>query len=202
VNDAYIAGLCGALRRYHEALGVPVDAMPFAMPVNLRADDDPAGGNRFAGARIVAPVGEPDPARRIARVREQVLTAVSEPAINAMMAAAPLFALLPASMLSALASMASSTDVQASNVPGFPTAPYVAGAKLVKTLPFGPVPGVAMMTVLYTEGGMCYLGINYDTASITEPELFARCVREGFDEVLQLEHEPPRARSSVDEVTA
>jgi diacylglycerol O-acyltransferase / wax synthase len=51
------------------------------------------------------------------------------------------------------------------------------------------------MTVLYTEGGMCYLGINYDTASITEPELFVRCLREGFDEVLALEKEPPRRRT-------
>ena len=49
-----------------------------AMPVNLRTDDDPAGGNRFAGARIAAPIGEPDPARRILLIREQVLTAPAE----------------------------------------------------------------------------------------------------------------------------
>jgi WS/DGAT/MGAT family acyltransferase len=195
VNDAYIAGLCGALRRYHEALGVPVETMPFAMPVNLRTDDDPAGGNRFAGASIAAPVGETDPARRITRVREQVLTAVGEPAINALTAAAPVFARLPTPMLNAMASAGTGMDVQASNVPGFPDPPYIAGARLVKTLPFGPVPGVAMMAVMYTEGGMCYLGINYDTASITEPDLFVRCLREGFDEVLALEKEPPRRRT-------
>jgi diacylglycerol O-acyltransferase / wax synthase len=203
VNDAYIAGLCGALRRYHEALGVPVVAIPLAMPVNLRSDDDPAGGNRFAGASIAAPVGEVDPARRIARIRQQVMTAVAEPAINALSAAAPVFARLPAPMLNAMASIATGIDVQASNVPGFPDPPYLAGAKLVKTLPFGPVPGVAMMAVMYTEGGMCYLGINYDTASITEPELFVRCLREGFDEVLALEKEPRRrTRARTAEVTA
>ena len=60
-----------------------------------------------------------------------------------------------------------------------------------------------MMVVLFTEGGMCYLGINYDTASITEPELFARCLHEGFDEVLALEHEPPAPPADVgaDETT-
>ena len=84
VNDAYIAGLCGALRRYHDALGVPIESLPLALPVSLRSDDDPAAGNRFAGARIVAPIGEPDPAQRIALIREQVLDAVAEPAINAM----------------------------------------------------------------------------------------------------------------------
>ena len=51
INDAYLAGLCGALRQYHDALGVPIDSLPMAVPVNLRADADPAGGNRFAGVR-------------------------------------------------------------------------------------------------------------------------------------------------------
>ncbi|HTM85210.1 MAG TPA: wax ester/triacylglycerol synthase domain-containing protein, partial [Mycobacterium sp.] len=37
INDAYLAGLCGALRRYHEALGVPVATLPMAVPVNLRS---------------------------------------------------------------------------------------------------------------------------------------------------------------------
>jgi diacylglycerol O-acyltransferase / wax synthase len=205
LNDAYIAAVCGALRRYHEALGVSVEALPLAMPVNLRTDDDPAGGNRFAGARFAAPVGEPDPARRIARVREQVLTSVDEPAMTALSAVAPVFARLPGPMLNALASLASSTDVQASNIPGFPEAPYIAGARIVKTLPFGPVPGVAMMIVMVSEGGMCYVGVHYDTASVTDGDLFARCLREGFDEVLALATEPqrPRAtrrRSSVGEV--
>jgi WS/DGAT/MGAT family acyltransferase len=190
VNDAYIAGVCGALRRYHEALGMPIEALPLALPVNLRTDDDPAAGNRFAGARIVAPIGETDPVSRIASIREQVLTAVEEPAINALSAVAPVIARLPQPVLDSMASLGTGVDVQASNVPGFPEAPYIAGAKMLKTLAFGPVPGVAMMVVLFTEGGTCYVGVNYDTASITEPDLFARCLREGFDEILALEHEP------------
>ena len=51
INDAYLAGLCGALRLYHEAKGIPVETVPMAVPVNLRSDDDPAGGNRFAGVQ-------------------------------------------------------------------------------------------------------------------------------------------------------
>jgi len=195
VNDAYIAALCGALRRYHEALGVPIDALPLALPVSLRSDDDPAAGNRFAGARIVAPIGERDPVERIAAIREQVLTAVGEPAINALSTVAPVLARLPQPVIDTMASLGTGVDVQASNVPGFPEAPYIAGAKMLKTLAFGPVPGVAMMVVLFTEGGMCYIGVNYDTASITAHELFAQCLREGFDEILALEEEAPRTRS-------
>ncbi len=196
VNDAYIAAISGGLRRYHEALGVPVDAIPLAMPVNTRTDDDPAAGNRFAGAMIAAPLGERDPTRRIARVREQVLTAVAEPAMKALSAIAPVFARVPTPLLSALGSMVSNVDVQASNIPGFPEAPYLAGARIVKTLPFGPLPGVAVMIVMVSEGGMCYVGINYDTASVTHGDLFAQSLREGFDEVFALESQSPPPKAS------
>jgi len=46
--------------------------------------------------------------------------------------------------------------------------------------------------VMFTEGGTCYVGVNYDTASITEPDLFVECLREGFDEILALGDEAPR----------
>jgi diacylglycerol O-acyltransferase len=65
----------------------------------------------------------------------------------------------------------------------------------LKTLAFGPVPGVAMMVVMFTEGETCYVGVNYDTASVTEPDLFVQCLREGFDEILALGDEAPRPPS-------
>jgi WS/DGAT/MGAT family acyltransferase len=196
VNDAYLAGISGALRLYHEALGVPVDAVPLAMPVNLRRDDDPAGGNRFAGARLALPVSPADPVERIQRIREQVLSVVGEPAISAMSAAAPLLSRLPTSMLGAVSSMVSSTDVQASNVPGFPEQPYVAGARIEKTLPFGPLPGVAMMIVMVSEAGTCFVGVHYDTASVTERDLFVECLRDGFEEVLALAERGPTEKTT------
>ena len=63
VNDAYLAALSGGLGRYHEALGLPVDELPMALPVSLRTADDPAAGNRITGITIAAPVGEPEPGR-------------------------------------------------------------------------------------------------------------------------------------------
>jgi WS/DGAT/MGAT family acyltransferase len=186
VNDAYIASLCGALRLYHERLGVPVDAVPMAMPVSLRSADDPAGGNRWAGARLAAPVGETDPAVRMQRIRQMVLTARAEPAINALNAIAPLLARAPTELITALASMASSNDVQASNVPSHTQPTYIAGAKVLRMCPFGPLPGAAMMVVMVSQAGTCFVGVNYDTASVTEHDLFARCLREGFSEVTAL----------------
>jgi WS/DGAT/MGAT family acyltransferase len=186
VNDAYLSGVSGGLRRYHEALGVPVDGLPLAFPVSTRTDDDPAGGNRFAGARIAAPVGEPDPARRIELIREAVLTAKAEPAMNALSFAMPIMSRVPTAMLSALSGLGTSTDVQASNIPGWPDAPYFAGAKVLRMYGFGPLPGVPIMIVMTTQAGICHVGVHYDTAAVQDQELFERCLREGFDEVLAL----------------
>jgi diacylglycerol O-acyltransferase len=198
VNDAFIAAVCGALRMYHDALGVPVDALSIAMPVSLRNDDDPAGGNRFAGARLVGPVSEPDPAVRIAIIREQVLDAVAEPAINMLTSIAPIAALIPAELITELMSRMGGVDVQASNVPGYPQSPYIVGSKITKLIPFGPLPGVPMMIIVVTTAGTCVVGAHYDTAAVTDHELFAKCLQAGFDEVFALAPaEPAPDRPSV-----
>ena len=184
VNDAYLAALCGALRRYHDELGVAVDAVPLAMPVNHRGGDDPAGGNRFSGARLAAPIGVVDPAERMRTIRSLVAAAVDEPALHALGGVAPLLSRLPTPLLGVLASSAAGTDVQASNVRGYPDRPYIAGAEIVRNYWFGPLPGVAMMVVLLSQAGTCHVGVHYDTASVTDGPRFARCLREGFDEVL------------------
>src|SRR5438874_2738011 len=82
VNDAYLAALCGGLGRYHEVLGVPVDAIPLALPVSLRGADDPASGNRFAGATIAAQGRESDPVERMRPVRAPVLERRREVAVG------------------------------------------------------------------------------------------------------------------------
>src|SRR5262249_6911321 len=38
INDAYLAGLSGALRLYHEAMGIPIHSLPMAVPVNMRSE--------------------------------------------------------------------------------------------------------------------------------------------------------------------
>ncbi|HPY25316.1 MAG TPA: wax ester/triacylglycerol synthase family O-acyltransferase, partial [Mycobacterium sp.] len=46
--------------------------------------------------------------------------------------------------------------------------------------------GVAMMVVLVSRGGFATVSARYDCAAIAHPELFAQCLRDGFDEVLAL----------------
>ena len=186
INDAYLAGLCGALRRYHEAKGIPVDTIPMAVPVNLRSDDDPAGGNRFAGINLAAPVGIADPAARILKVRKQMTQKREERAIDVVGAVAPVLSLLPDTILESVAGSIVASDVQASNIPIYPGDTFISGAKILRHYGLGPLPGVAMMVVLVSRAGYVTVTTRYDRASITDPALFARCLVEGFDEVLAL----------------
>jgi WS/DGAT/MGAT family acyltransferase len=186
INDAYLAGLCAALRLYHEAKGIPVDTVPMAVPVNLRSDDDPSGGNRFAGVNLAAPVGEVDPATRIQKVRMQMTRKREERAIDLVGSIAPVLSLLPDGILQSVAGSIVASDVQASNVPVYQGDTFISGAKILRHYGLGPLPGVAMMVVLVSRAGYCTISTRYDRASITDPELWARCLLAGFDEVLAL----------------
>lgn len=194
INDAYLAGLCGALRRYHEALGVPISTLPMAVPVNLRAQDDAVGGNQFTGVNLAAPVGTVDPAARMKKIRAQMTQRREEPAMNIVGSIAPVLSVLPTAVLEGITGSVIGSDVQASNVPVYPGDTYIAGAKVLRQYGIGPLPGVAMMVVLISRGGWCTITVRYDRASVRKDELFAQCLLEGFDEILALAGDPaPRA---------
>lgn len=183
VNDAYLAGIAGALRRYHDELGVPVDALPLAMPINVRAAGSDEAGNQWSAVTLPLPVAEIDVAKRLQQIREQVLTARSESTINPARLVAPVLAWVPQQIIAGSGSGSLGIDVQASNVPGHPSDRYCAGARITRSVPIGPLPGVAMMVTMVTLAGRCFVGVHYDTAAIRDHELFLRCLTQGFAEV-------------------
>jgi diacylglycerol O-acyltransferase / wax synthase len=190
INDAYLAGLCGALRRYHEALGVPVSTLPMAVPVNLRAEGDAAGGNQFTGVNLAAPIGTVDPVARMKKIRAQMTQRRDEPAMNIVGSIAPVLSVLPTAVLEGITGSVVGSDVQASNVPVYPGDTFIAGAKILRQYGIGPLPGVAMMVVLISRGGWCTITVRYDRASVRKDELFAQCLLEGFNEILALAGDP------------
>jgi diacylglycerol O-acyltransferase / wax synthase len=187
VNDAFLAGLLGGVRRYHEKLSLTVDSMPVAIPVSLRTDADPMGANRFAGARFVAPVGEPDPKTRIAAIHEFIADARMEPALGFLDLLAPVLSRLPGIVLTRIAGeMTGLSDLQASNLGAIGRPLYLAGARVTRVYPMGPRPGVPAMVAMVTYDGTCCIAVNFDPEAITDPAAFSTCLREGFDEVLAL----------------
>jgi diacylglycerol O-acyltransferase / wax synthase len=187
VNDAFLAGVLGGVRRYHEKLSLTVDFIPMAIPVSLRTDADPMGANRFAGARFVAPVGEPDPKTRIAAIHRFIADARMEPALGFLDLVAPVLSRLPGIALTAIAGeMTGTSDLQASNLGAIGRPLYLAGARVTRIYPMGPRPGIPAMVAVLSYDGTCCIAVNFDPEAITDPAAFSTCLREGFDEVTAL----------------
>lgn len=212
VNDAYLAGLCGGLARYHQALGVPLTALPMAIPVSMRRPGDSDEGNAFSGLYLAAPLDQDDPIQRAQLIGRQVRAGREEPAVDFLGAVAPMLAMVPETILDNLDGLAGAfpvPDVQASNVPSYPGDTYLAGARVVGQYGLGPLPGIAMMAVLVTRRDWCHLTFRYDVLSFAEAELLEQCLAEGFDEFLDIvpgplaqpdttEPAPPRRSRSAD----
>jgi diacylglycerol O-acyltransferase / wax synthase len=152
----------------------------------MRSDSDPAGGNRFAGVNLAAPIGVVDPEKRIKGIRSQMTRKRDERAVNMVGVIAPLISVLPDTVLEGVAGSIVNSDVQASNVPVYAGDTFIAGAKILRQYGLGPLPGVAMMVVLISRAGYITVTARYDRAAVTDGEFFARCLQAGFDEVLAL----------------
>jgi WS/DGAT/MGAT family acyltransferase len=187
LNDAFLAALMAAFRLYHSEHGSPIEAIPMSIPVSIRKQGDAAAGNRIAAARMAGPVAIEDPVARMKRISELVKSARSEPAMEALNALAPALAWLPGPVIAQLAGGATkNVDLQASNVPGLREDVYLAGARIERSYPFGPLPGCAAMITMVSHGPCCCVGANIDAASFTDVDGFGRCLHEGFNEVLSL----------------
>lgn len=187
LNDAFIAGLLGGFARYHQHFGVDVDEMPIGLPISVRKEGDAAGGNRFAPGQLVGLLGQATPQERMRHIGEQVARLKQEPALAAPLAVMPLLTRLPSGMVAkAMGPKMAANDLQASNVPGIREPVYLAGAQVVEFYPYAPLPGVPAMVTLLTHGDQCCVGLNLDSAAITDPDAFMRCQHESFDEILEL----------------
>ena len=187
LNDAFLAGVVGGMRRYHELHGVELDALTVAFPISIRRSDDPLGANRFAGARILAPLAEADPAERIKLIGARARAAREEPALGFMDTLSPVLSRLPAAVSATITERVTrSIDLQASNVKGMQRTGYLAGARIERMFAFGAAPGPAVMVTLLSYAGTCCIALTINAAAVPDHERFQQCLVAGFDEVLAL----------------
>ncbi|WP_167099128.1 wax ester/triacylglycerol synthase domain-containing protein [Mycobacterium sp. DL592] len=183
LNDAFVAGVAGGLRRYHEKHGVPVGELHLTMPISLRTEDDGMGGNRIGLMRFDIPAGVADPAQRISEIRERTVKVRTEKSLPYTQLIAGALNLMPRWYIG---SVLRHVDFLCSDVPGVPVQVYLGGAKVRMQYAFGPTVGSAVNVTLLTYVDTCSLGIDVDTGAIPDFEEFADCLVAGFDEVLAL----------------
>jgi len=183
LNDAFVAGIAGGLRRYHEKHGVNVGDLHLTMPISVRKDGDEMGGNHITLARFDVPVGLADPAERISETHERTNRVRNERSTPYIQIIAGAMNLMPRWYIG---SVLRKVDFLASDVPGVPVPVYLAGAKVRVQYAFGPTIGSAVNVTLLTYIDTCALGIDVDTGAIPDFDAFYDCLVEGFDEVLAL----------------
>lgn len=185
LNDAFMTAVMIGLRRYHEINGMPVDALRVNMPINLRTAASTAGGNHWAPARFVVPLGGDDVDEHMREVREIVLRQRAEPALRYAGAIAAALDKLPTMLLtSVMGGMLTCLDVAASNVPGAPAALYLAGARVDSMETFAPPSGAAVNVALLSYQQSASIGLNIDPAAVADPETLRDCICWGFDAVI------------------
>jgi diacylglycerol O-acyltransferase len=183
LNDAFLAGVTGAMRRYHEKHSVAVGDFHVGMPISLRAEGDAMGGNRVTIMRFDVPVGLADPARRIEEIHRRASRQRDERSLPYMQLIAGALNLFPRWYIGAALRR---VDFVASDVPGIPIQVSLGGAPLRMAYGFGPTIGAAVNVTLLTYVDTCALGINVDVGAIPDFEVFHDCLVDGFDEVLAL----------------
>ncbi len=185
VNDGFLAAVTAGLRLYHQRHGVEVDRLRVTMPISLRTDKDRPGGNRITLMRFAVPVGEVNPARRVAGIRRASWQARHEASLGFTDGIAGALNLLPPVIV---AGILRNVDFLASDVPGFDRPVYLAGAAVERYEAFGPTTGSAVNVTLISYNGNCHIGVNIDTAAVPDPELLVECLRSGFEEMTDLGH--------------
>lgn len=188
LNDGFLAAVLGGFRRYSERLGAPGGTLTLGIPISLRSQDDPQGGNRFTGVRFPASLEETDPAARVRSIREFVISAretAGTGVVNDLLA--PALGWFPAPVIGAVSGwLTSANDVQVSNLPGGTEPLYIAGSRITRMYPFGPLPGCGAMITLLSHEDQCCIGLNLDAAAVTDPDGLVSDLRAGLGEVIAL----------------
>lgn len=183
LNDAFIAGVAGGLRRYHDKHGVTVGDLHLTMPVSLRTASDDIGGNRITLMRFDVPVGETDPAARIRAIHLRSGAVRDERSLPYTQAIAGALNLMPRWYIG---SILRHVDFLASDVPGVPVPVFLGGARVRAQYAFGPTIGSSVNVTLLTYVDTCALGINVDTAAIPDYDVFHDAIVAAFDELLAI----------------
>lgn len=180
INDAFLASISIGMRKYHQALGAPVDELHINMPISTRQKGKDAQ-NAVTIARFDLPTGKAEITDLMDELSSIVKRLRAEPAIEYTNQLGEISRFIPTELLT---TAAQASDVTASNVPGPPIPVWLAGAKVEAMVPMPPPIGAAVFVALLSYAGSAAIGVAMDDAAITDRELFMKSLREGFAEVI------------------
>lgn len=166
----------------------PLSTLRMNMPINVRNDDtQDEAGNQFAPARFPVPLDIDDPLERMRTVRDLVIGQRGEPSLALIEPMAGVLNRMPTTLTTAIfGSMLKGVDFTTSNVPGAPIPVFIGGAEITEMFAFGPLAGAAVNVTLLSHCDHAHIGVNSDLAAVPDPSVLHDCLRQSFDDVLQI----------------
>jgi WS/DGAT/MGAT family acyltransferase len=202
VNDAVLAVVGGAMRRYLGARGeLPEQSLVALVPVSTRVSDESgAGGNQIAMLTSTLATDVADPLDRLAAVTagtkalKKMSQAVGARTLSELSNALPGL-LLGAGMraqsrLAARNRGAPMANTTVTNVPGPREPLYFCGARVVGPNGAGPIPhGMGLIHLAGSYSGQFTLSFTADRAMMPDPAMYGDCIEQSVDEL----HDAARA---------
>ncbi|MDV8070627.1 wax ester/triacylglycerol synthase family O-acyltransferase [Rhodococcus sp. IEGM 1366] len=140
INDAFLAAVLLGMAEYHRRHGAVPPELMVTLPISLRTDRDPLGGNRISLARFALPLDIASPDQPMRRVHDIVDSWRNEPAIPLSPHLAAMLNMLPVAVTG---DILKHMDFVASNVVGSSVPLYLAGAEITRQFAFSPTLGSA-----------------------------------------------------------
>jgi WS/DGAT/MGAT family acyltransferase len=207
VNDVVLAVCAGGLRRYLDMQGeLPEDSLVAAAPIAVRAAmsaiDKKAGGApgpaSFAWVRVGLGTDIPDPIERLVAIHatsssSDVMTqAVSARELIDLAEHAPSAAIAATSKMlrsasALLGDWAPLANCAIANVPGPQVPLYLHGARLTYVSAIMPISdGMGLVFSVTSYNDMIIISFTACYEQLPDPEVFAQCLRDSFQEYLAL----------------
>jgi WS/DGAT/MGAT family acyltransferase len=194
VNDVMLAIVAGGVRHYMLTDGqlteeeVAATEFRIMAPVSVRSEDQRGTlGNQVAMWLMTLPIGDPDPASRVAAIQEATKNLKETDQALGASTLVQVSTGAPATLVALAARLAGRVrpfNMTVTNVPGPQFPMYLAGSPLLSTYPLVPLwqshgVGIAMFSLL----GRIDIGLNMDRTLIQRPETLAECLRDAFEEL-------------------
>jgi diacylglycerol O-acyltransferase len=203
VNDAVLAVVAGALRRWLHDRGVRTEGVELRalVPVSIRGDDDRGSlGNRIAAMRGPLPVYVDDPVERLRLVQEGMgQLKESKQALGAEVIAG-LTDFAPPTLLAQASRLNFSTrlfNLIVTNVPGPQFPLYLLGREMEEIVPIAFLPeNHALAVAIMSYNGKVDVGLLADYDAMPDVDAFASHVEESLAELLAAAREAGRATAS------
>lgn len=186
VNDVLLAVVAGALRRYMQDRGDPVDAIAIraVIPVNLRPPGREAElGNAVGAVFVTLPVSIADPACRLGEVVRYMNGRKDSLEAPVFCAALNVLGQAPARIANTLINTFSTRATAVmTNVRGPKERRYLAGSPIEALLPWAPTAGrMAMAVSMLSYAGQVRLGLLTDAGLVPDPERIIAAFHDEFE---------------------